>query len=322
MGALFGSFFNVCIYRIPRGVPLSVPPSHCYQCGQPIRWFDNIPLVSYWVLRGRCRHCRAPYSIRYFFVELLTASLFTLVFVRFWRPEANFSLAFVPGIIFVSLLIIETFTDIDHWIIPDRISLGGIAAGIAFAAVPVLAAAPHNPLARPFTIVQIPPEFDPLANSLTGAALGYSSLWLMAVIGTIVFRKDAMGQGDWKLFAMIGAFVGPLNCLYVLVIACFVGSFAGGLGVIIGRLRRNSISPAVAGLSQNHLRFTFLLDAYDLTPTEKYVVAGAFTSPGSVGPVRHHLPFGPSLAISALIVYLAWEWIDARFLDSPLWMQW
>lgn len=228
LGALFGSFFNVCIYRIPRGVPLSMPPSHCYQCGQPIRWFDNIPLVSYWILGGRCRHCRAPYSIRYFFVELLTATLFTLVFVRFYSERSDFSLAFVPGIFFVSLLIIETFTDIDHWIIPDRISLGGIAIGVAFAAMPFFASAPHNPLVRSFSILPIPPEFNALANSITGAALGYSSLWLMAVIGTMVFRKDAMGQGDWKLFAMIGAFVGPLNCLYVLVIACFVGSIEIG----------------------------------------------------------------------------------------------
>lgn len=299
-----------------------MPPSHCYQCGQPIHWYDNIPLVSYWLLGGRCRHCRAPYSIRYFLVELLTALLFAGVFIRFCNPEIGYSLAFIPGIIFVSLLIIETFTDIDHWIIPDRVSLGGLAAGVLMAAIAPLATAPHNPLSQSLEFLPIPPAFVPVANSLMGAALGYSLLWGMAVIGTLVFRKDAMGQGDWKLFAMIGAFVGPLNVLYVLLIACFVGSFAGGVGLVVSKVKSRRGTPAaIAALPADAIRFSNQLESYELTPVESYVVAAAYTAPGSVGPIRHHLPFGPSLAISAIVVYLAWEWIHQRFFASPLWMQ-
>ena len=141
-GACLGSFFNVCIYRIPLGLSLSFPGSHCYRCGHPVRWFDNIPLLSYWILRGRCRHCGATFSIRYFVVELLTALLFSLCFYKI-----GYSLAFLPALILVSLLIIATFTDLDHWIIPDRISLGGLAAGLLLAAIWPLGLARGNPLA-------------------------------------------------------------------------------------------------------------------------------------------------------------------------------
>jgi leader peptidase (prepilin peptidase)/N-methyltransferase len=322
LGACFGSFFNVCIYRIPKGVALSLPPSHCYRCGKHLRWFDNIPLLSYWALGGRCRFCKAPFSIRYFLVELLTAILFTLVFVRYCNPGIGYSLVFIPGIIFTSLLIIASFTDIDHWIIPDRISIGGTIAGIALAAAWPIGLAPHNPLAKASEFVQIPEKFVPVANSLAGAAAGFALLWLIGVLGTFVFRKEAMGRGDMKLMAMFGAFTGPLNILFILILSSVMGSIVGLVSLAFAKLRKAETPAAIAALEPNIIRVEQLIQSHDLTPAECLVVTRALTNPGAVGPLRHHLPFGPSLAVAAFIVYLFWEEIQNWFYSLVLGPTW
>lgn len=323
LGACFGSFFNVCIYRIPMRVPLSMPPSHCYQCGQPLKWYDNIPLLSYWALLGRCRTCGSRFSIRYFLIELLTTGLFAAVMLRYSRPETGYSAVIFPGFIFVSLLIVATFTDIDHWIIPDRISLGGAVAGIILAAITPIASAPHNPLAQSFDLARIPERFVPLANSIAGAAFGFGLLWSIGFLGTLAFRKEAMGRGDMKLFAMFGAFVGPVNCIFILILACFVGSLAGGLGILLARVMNNPMAdPAIAELQPDAMRCDEWLHQHDPTPSETLVVTRALTSPGAVGPIRHHLPFGPSLAMAALVVYLAWEPIQKWFFSLVLGQPW
>lgn len=341
-GSLFGSFFNVCIYRIPRGVPLALPPSHCYQCGRRIRWFDNIPLISYWALGGRCRYCKIPFSMRYFGIELLTAGLFAIVFMRYCSPapEIGYSLVIFPGIILTSFLIISSFTDIDHWIIPLRTSLGGAVAGVGLSLIPPLARSPHNPLADRIDLVD-DPLFGTIADgarlgleaasqgilpawmlapvhSLAGAVIGFSLLWFIGFVGTLIFRKEAMGRGDMNLFAMFGAFLGPINCLYVLIIGCFLGSIFGITGIVLARIARNRALPAsIAPLKVDAMRADILLDGPDLSPVEKLVLRRAFDSPGSVGAARHHLPFGPSLALAAFAVFLAWEpikdWFSSAF---------
>lgn len=314
-GAIFGSFYNVCIYRIPRQIPLAMPPSHCYRCGQTIHWYDNIPLLSWWLLGGRCRYCRAPFSIRYFLIELLTAVLFTLIFIRFANPRTGFSLAFIPGLVFVSLLIIATFTDLDHWIIPDRISLGGLGAGLALSLIWPLSASPHHPLAYPLPYFPLPEPVVPFANAVAGAAVGYGSLWAIAVLGRIIFRKEAMGMGDVKLMAMFGSFLGPINVLIALLIACYIGALAGVLGLVLGWFAERRPLPApIAPLPSQPGRIDQFDRQYDLTPVEILVLGQAFKNPGRVRLSRGRiLPFGPSLALAAIIVFLAWEPIWAWF---------
>ena len=313
LGACFGSFFNVCIYRIPLGVPLSMPPSHCYQCGRGVRWFDNIPLISYWTLKGRCRHCGAPFSVRYFMVELLTALLFVGAYLRIGHSPA-----LLPALVFLSLLIIATFTDIDHWIIPDRISVGGMVAGMVLAAIWPLGLAGGNPLAADVFPVGRP--LVALVNSLAGALAGFLILWGVGVLGRMIFRKDAMGWGDIKLFAMFGAFMGLEPLVYTLVIACLVGAIAGTVGIILGRMRAGAPAPAaIAPLQLDPEQAKALMTSAALGAEEREIVGRALNHPGAVGPVRHHLPFGPSLALAAAVVYLYFAPIQEAFYRYTLW---
>ena len=298
LGACMGSFFNVCIYRIPLGLSLSTPPSHCYRCGRPVRWFDNIPLISYWVLGGHCRHCGASFSIRYFLIELLTALLFTATYLKIGP-----SLALLPALVFLSLLIIAAFTDIDHWIIPDRISLGGGLAGLVLAMIWPVGLARGNPLA--ISLFNVPAHWGPFTLSLAGAAAGFLSLWLIGVIGTIIFRKEAMGFGDVKLFAMFGAFCGVEDLIYILILASLTGTVIGVVGLLRERFQRKRPVPmAVAPLTADPLEAESLAQKHPLGAEERQGLLNAINHPGPVGAVRHHLPFGPSLAIAAFIVYL------------------
>lgn len=322
LGASLGSFFNVCIYRMPRDLSLSYPGSHCYRCGQPVRWYDNLPLLSYWILRGHCRHCGAPFSIRYFFVELLTMLLIVGVALKI-----GYSLALIPAGVFVSLLIIGTFTDIDHWIIPDRITLGGVAAGLVMALVWPMAQAPGNPLAVDSMnlmwplLVNVPDYLRPFVHSLAGAAAGFLVLWLVGVLGTFIFKKEAMGMGDVKLFAMFGAFCGPEPLIYILIIACLIGSVVGIGGILAGNLAaRRAPDEATAPLNIDRESAQGMLRHYPLGRAERRHLFQVLTHPGAVGAIRHHLPFGPSLAAAALIGFLFFNQIQSwfeRILFSP-----
>lgn len=309
-----GSFYNVCIYRIPKGVPLSFPPSHCFQCGQRIAWYDNLPLLSYWVRGGKCHHCKARFSSRYFFIELITALTFLGIFLRYCHRGEPYSLGFIPAIIFFSMLLIATFTDIDHWIIPDRISLGGAVVGIALAAIWPLGLAAHNPLNQSINLYDFPAKFLPLTNAVAGAIMGFLMLWGTGFFGKLIFRKEAMGMGDVKLALMFGAFVGPINCIFVFMLASFLGSIAGILSLILARMDRDvPVAAPVAALTPDAARCEQLVHERPLSPAEHLLVTRALTSPGPVGKLRHHLPFGPWLSLAAIVVYLAWEPIQKWF---------
>ena len=203
-GAIVGSFLNVCILRIPAGESIVLPGSHCPSCKEPIRAYDNVPLFSYLALRGRCRDCRAPISARYPLVELLTAALFALIFRHVGlHPELLVYFAFVAS------LVVITFIDIDHQIIPDAISLPGILVGLAAAALGYGV---------------------PLRESLIGVLIGGGFLYAVAVGYELLMRREGMGGGDIKLLAMIGAFVGWRGVL----VALLVGSFSGAVfGVVL-----------------------------------------------------------------------------------------
>jgi len=201
VGSIIGSFLNVCIVRIPRGISIVLPASHCPVCHTPIAFYDNIPLLSYIVLKGRCRHCRTPISFRYVAVELLTPALLMLLYLHY-----GLSLALACAFIFVASLIVITCIDFVHQIIPDVISLPGI---------------PFFFLCSFFM-----PWVTPL-QSLWGISAGGGILFAFAAGYKLLTGKDGMGGGDIKLLAMVGAFLGWRGALVTLVVAACLGSLIG-----------------------------------------------------------------------------------------------
>ena len=209
VGACVGSFLNVCIYRLEKGVSIIRPRSYCPDCRHPLAWYDNIPLLSYLILRGRCRYCRKPISFRYFTVELLTAGIF-LLFLHYFGLT-------VPFFIFISLvsaLIVATFIDIKARIIPDEISLPGM--GIA-----LLVSFSYPALQGTGSHIQA------LLYSLLGLIVGGGVIYLTGLLGDFMFKKESMGGGDVKLLAMIGAFVGWKLALLTFFVAPLFGAVVG-----------------------------------------------------------------------------------------------
>jgi len=200
-GTLVGSFLNVCICRLPKDESIVSPPSHCPVCSYQIRWYDNIPLVSYLLLRGKCRGCGARISIQYPLVELLNGVLTMLLFLRF-GPTPAFATLFL----FCSALVVITFIDIEHQIIPDEISLPGIVVGFALS----------------FFL-----QGHGWLNSLLGILLGGGSLLLVAYSYQLLTGKEGMGGGDIKLLAMMGAFLGWKAVPFIIFASSLIGSVVG-----------------------------------------------------------------------------------------------
>lgn len=217
-GAVVGSFLNVCIHRLPREESIVNPPSHCPGCNQRIRWRDNIPLLSYLVLRGKCRHCHTRISPRYFFVELLTAILFLASWLKF--RDTSVPLAAIYWIVLAGF-IAATFIDIEHYIIPNEITVGGAVAGLAISAL-------YPALHGAQTIL------GGLGWSALGAFVGGGTLLVVAILGEKIFKKEAMGMGDVKLLAAIGAFLGWQAALFSVFASSLVGGVVGLTLVLIG----------------------------------------------------------------------------------------
>lgn len=227
-GLVVGSFLNVVIWRLPRGENLSRPRSHCPGCGSLIRWFDNVPLVSWVLLRGRCRHCHASIAVRYPLVELLTGVLFLLA----WRTAPDTATA-ISMAVFLAALVAITWIDIDHRIIPDAITKPGMVIFIVAAGLNDLHL--HGPGAHAW--VGHKPVLDQILNAGLGCAVGAGTVGLIRLLGSWVLRKEAMGLGDVKLLGMVGAAVGPLYCLYALALACLCGAVIGGVLFAVGKRR-------------------------------------------------------------------------------------
>lgn len=199
LGLAVGSFLNVCIGRLPRGESLVRPRSYCPKCGAQIAWFDNIPVLSWLALRGRCRSCREPISWTYPALELFTAAIWVAlaaVYGPTWHA--------LQGAILFSLLLTIALIDGQHYLIPDALSLGGLGAGLALSLLP---------------------GFPTPLVALLGAALGFGVLLAVGVLGEWAFRKPAMGGGDMKMMAMVGAFLGPAGAMLTI----FLGALAGTL---------------------------------------------------------------------------------------------
>ncbi len=230
-GTIVGSFLNVCIHRLPRGESVVSPRSRCPGCGTPIHAWDNIPLLSFVILRGRCRTCGQPISWRYPLVEGLTGLLFALTVARFGPTALAAS-----SLLLVSALVIIAFVDLDHQIIPNVITLPGIPLGLLAGVID------GGPLI-----------LDRILGALTGAGF----LYLVLLYGGALYGQDAMGEGDLNLMALVGAFLGWKAVVVTLLVGCLSGSLVGVTLIALRRLGR-----------------------------------------------RQHIPFGPFLALGALVSLL------------------
>jgi leader peptidase (prepilin peptidase)/N-methyltransferase len=200
-GAIVGSFLNVCIFRLPKEESIVWPGSHCPHCASPIHFYDNIPLVSYLLLKGRCRYCKKSISIQYPLVEGMTALGSLALFMKFGP-----SLSYLFYFSFVAALIVITVVDLYHQIIPDVISLPGIGVG----------------LLASLMIQQIT-----FLNSVLGIVLGGGSLFAVATVYQWLFKREGMGGGDVKLLAMIGAFLGWKAVILTILLSSLIGSITG-----------------------------------------------------------------------------------------------
>ena len=246
LGLVVGSFLNVCIFRLPWGRSIVRPGSHCPSCNKSIAWFDNIPVLSWLVLRGRCRHCSTTISFRYPGIELLTGALFALVY---WI-EVELSLQWVPGgpdpnattvhwrylyhLFLLCALIVATFIDFDYQVIPDSVTIPGMMIGLVLGcAIGQVHLIPAWIVPSALERLYIPPWFSAhphvhgLIASAAGLVVGGGLVWLVRAVGYLVLRKEAMGFGDVTLMAMIGSFVGWQAAVLTFFFAPFFGVAVG-----------------------------------------------------------------------------------------------
>ncbi|HEX9639659.1 MAG TPA: A24 family peptidase [Acidobacteriota bacterium] len=207
-GLVIGSFLNVCIHRLPSNQSLLRPRSRCPSCGAPVRWYDNIPALSYVVLRGRCRSCQAPISVQYPLVEITTAALFLLAYRR-----DGLSWALLSDLLLLSALVVLGLIDLHHRILPNRITYSGTIAGVLLGAL-------------------VPGRS--VAEALIGAGAGFLALFLFAEIYLRWRGVEGMGMGDAKMMAMLGAFLGWKGAALALLIGSLAGS-AVGIGLLLAR---------------------------------------------------------------------------------------
>ncbi|HEX5656630.1 MAG TPA: prepilin peptidase [Polyangiales bacterium] len=280
-GALWGSFFNVAIYRWPRGMSVVKPPSHCPACGAPVRWYLNVPILGFVLLRGRARCCGAKMTSRYVWVEVLGAVLCLAVAEQYLMgadPEATAAHALLDTLLyfaFVGGLLVATFVDLEWMEIPDEVSLPGAALGLA--------------------TVGLRTGPGPLSCAI-GAGLGFLIVQgLFVVAYELVTGRRGMGEGDAKLLLMIGAFLGWEAVLFALVAGSIQGLIAAGLATAFG-------IPLVPELPEEAAA---LPEEPDLSAEEH----------GAPGPTM--MVFGPMLALSALEFLFFGDtilaWLSVRF---------
>jgi len=235
-GAVVGSFLNVCIFRIPAEESIIKPLSQCPRCHHPVRFYDNIPIISFILLRGKCRDCGGKISWRYPLVELITAALALLLFLQF-----GLTLKFLAFFIFTAVLIVITFIDLDHQIIPDVVTLPGI---------PI------------FLLVAIFVVKVPWMESLIGLLIGGGLLFAIAFIYQLITKREGMGGGDIKLLAMVGGFLGWKSLIFILLFSSFSGAIVGITAMIIKKQDMKYAVPFGPFLSAAAIAYLFLGDAF------------------------------------------------------------
>ena len=218
-GACIASFLNVVIWRAPRGESIVSPPSHCPKCSSPIRWWQNIPILSWLALRGRCAACKAPISPRYILVELLGGLLFLAAFLHMLKFGLPLHFLVVYWI-WIALMIVGSFIDFDHQLLPDFVTVGGMALGLV-----------ANAYDSFFFWGKIYWE-NYLLYCVGGLVFGFGLLWLVRWVGSKAFRREAMGMGDVFLMGAVGALFGPVAVLVTLILSSVFGSIVG-VGMIL-----------------------------------------------------------------------------------------
>ena len=285
-GLIFGSFLNVCIYRMPRGLSVVSPRSACPTCGKQIAAYDNIPVLSWLLLRGRCRACHTRITPRYMIVELLLGLLFLACFAEFGlRVET------LKWCTFSFLLLGLVFTDAETHLLPDKLTLPGLALGIAWS---LLVAVP-GPLGFYYDRSASPALLS-LGDALIGAAVGAGFIYGTAAIYLRLRGAEGMGMGDVKLMAMVGAFLGAALTLFVLVTASVLGGFYGAM-IVLNIFRKR-------------------LSRYRRGPSRSSPVARAWRA-ASLSLRYYEMPFGVLLGSTALFALFAGQriliWYFARF---------
>jgi len=207
LGLVFGSFLNVVIARLPKEESIVRPGSKCPKCGTPIAWYDNVPVLSWVLLRGKCRHCKAPISPRYVFVELITGALFM---AALWRFGWTWNL--VMALTFIILVVPLIFIDAEHWILPFELTVPGIALGL---------------------ILRIPQGKAAIVTGVIGAVSAYVAFRIMEYLGWLFSRREALGAGDKFLLALIGAFLGWRPLLGVIALSSFQGAVYGVARILV-----------------------------------------------------------------------------------------
>ncbi len=273
LGAMIGSFLNVVIYRVPAEKSIVTPGSHC-ACGAPIKWYDNIPVLSWFILRGKARCCGRPYSFRYAFVELLTAALFVTCWLMF--PPAKT----LCGLLFISCLICATFIDLDHMIIPDTFTIG---LGVVGVTLSVFVPALHGQTQNGFMVDALRSGVISLQGLLVGSGI---VLWI-ALIAEALLKKEAMGFGDVKFVGAIGAFTGWQGAVFSIFGGAVVGTIWIGLALLFKKLSGSRVQ--VAPRAE--------------TPDGQ---------PAELG-MGVQIPFGPMLAIGGLLHFLWFHQWTAEF---------
>jgi leader peptidase (prepilin peptidase)/N-methyltransferase len=219
-GLLIGSFLNVCIYRLPRDLSVVSPRSFCPSCEHPVAWYDNVPILSFLVLRGRCRHCAKPIPLRYPLVEALTAVLFA-VFVLVLGPTVEALKLCAFSAVIIGLM----FADIEERILPDEFTLGGIVLGLVFSVL-----APFH-VHETFSRIFLPPHWNrtwhSLAESVLGAILPALLMWALGAVYMKIRKREGLGFGDVKMIAMVGAFLGLQGAIGTVMLGSILGSVIG-----------------------------------------------------------------------------------------------
>ncbi|MCH8029570.1 MAG: prepilin peptidase [Candidatus Dadabacteria bacterium] len=223
LGSIIGSFLNVCIYRLPRKQSIILPPSHCTTCNIPIRFYDNVPILSYLLLRGRCRSCGAGFSPRYAIIEALTGCVFALTVYEF-----GLSVETLLYLILLPSLIVITFIDLEHWIIPNVITYPGIALGLILALLRTdwgelrILVGEIGIMNTLYVVEQFP-----ALNSILGIMIGGGVLLLIGLMYEVIRKREGMGMGDVKLLAMVGAFLGVTSLLFIVLLSSLLGTLVG-----------------------------------------------------------------------------------------------
>ena len=278
LGLLWGSFANVCIYRwpptdeFPKGRSVVLPPSHCFVCKTPIRWYDNVPLLSYLWLRGGCRACKARFSPRYLIVEALTGVLFGLAWwVWLAGPTRNLVLseqlvAFAVTCAFAFAMVVITFIDLDHQLILDKLTL------------------PAIPLLYGASLLLPGETARHWSDGLIGAGIGFGAIWLIGEVYYRVTGRDGLGIGDAKLLGMVGALMGWRGVVTSIGIGTLLGSVIGIAVIVIVRRRQRQAAPGPSGTADPEA--------------------------GDPPPLRlAALPLGPFLATGAMVYLLCEPWL-------------